>query len=364
MTGFTYNGVHCGHFGLYYIPTRDDQWFSDPEYDVYDIDMDWRHGGYYYDSKAKVRTFTIKCYFEEISTATRQAIKNWLRRDSKGELIFDDKPFVYWNVHPGKIPVGNWCLDTDETHSGTVTITFNAYEPFGYLTRKSGTNLIPSDHSEDYVNFISPEDMPADPTTSSTSFDIYNPGTEECGLTIAISGTTQHPIRFFNENNGTYCSFESLPAGGLIVGVDGNTGFVFTHMPNSSDYASGFAYHDKGVVQLQPNTGRSDVSYRYIGKNGTHYVLELDGYIVTDMVDNATVKVSGVNTPLTVDSFSVALNRINCTAENSVTIPASGTCSIYTLNHIRIEEKNGIAWETPYSLQLTSIAVDYDPRAM
>lgn len=364
MTGFTYNGVHCSDFGLYYIPTRDDQWFSDPEYDTYDIDMDWRHGGYYYDSKAKVRTFTIKCYFEEISIATRQAIKNWLRRDSRGELMFDDKPFVYWNVHPGKIPVGNWYIDNNEKHSGTVTIVFNAYEPFGYLTRKSGSIMIPPDHSEEYVNFIDPEDMPDDPTTSGTSFDIYNPGTENCGLSISVSGSTENPIRFFNENNGTFCSFESLPAGGLIVGIDGNTGYVSAHMPNSTSYTNGFAYHDKGVIQLAPNVGRSDVSYRYIGKNGTYYVLELIGYDATNMLDNATVKVSGLNTTLTIESVSSVLNRINCSAESSVTVPSSGTCSIYTLNHILVEEKNGAAWVAPYTLQLTSIAVDYDPRAM
>ena len=162
MNGFTYNGVHCEDLGLYYIPTKEDLWFSDPEYEVYDENIGWAHGGVYFDSKAKVRIFTLKCFFEEIDVARRQAIKEWVRRDSYGTLIFDDMPFVYWNVRPGKIPAGNWYLDNGETHSGTVTLVFNAYNPFGYLTRKYNSQTQHStDGSTDYCNLIDVDDMPA-----------------------------------------------------------------------------------------------------------------------------------------------------------------------------------------------------------
>lgn len=367
MGGFTYNGVSCEKFGLYYIPTKEDQWFSDPEYDVYDQDIDWRHGGIYFTSKAKVRTFTLKCFFEEIDIATKQAIKEWVRRDSGGKLIFDDMPFIYWNVRPGKIPVGNWYLDSNESHSGTVTITFNAYEPFGYLLRKANGTSPSGDHSEDYTNMIMFDEMPADPTTSSTSFDIYNPGTEECGLNLEVAGslTTGYKFRFFNETNGSYCAFESLPENNIRVEVNGDTGYISTHLANSDQSENGFAYHDKGVVKLSPNIGASDIEYKYEGFAGTTYGFTLYGYPVTNAIKNAKLKIPGVNTTFTIVSVSAAINRIYCSAEDTVTPPEEGTCSFQTVNHIRIEENSGSGWVTPAThLTLSYISVDYKPRAM
>lgn len=361
MNGFTYNGVHCESLGLYYIPTRDDQWFSDPEYDVYSDDVDWRHGGYYYASKAKIRTFTIKCYFEEITVAQRQAIKEWLHRDSQGMLIFDEMPFVYWNVRPGKVPAGNWYNDLQESHSGTVTITFNAYEPFGYLTRKSNSGQ--SDNASDYCNLIDASDMPAAPTTSSRVFNVYNPGTEACGLSIDIKASASNPIRFFNDANGTYCIFGSFPTGGLYVKVDGDTGYISIHLQNSSASGSGFAYHDKGIIRLEPNVGRSGITYVNGQINGTTYQLDLTNYPVSNALRGATLTLanSGV---LTVMSVSKANNRVYCTAESAVTLSQTGTCSIMTVNKITIEEKTGSSWVTPTTLTIGDISIDYKPRAL
>ena len=361
MTGFTYNGTHSSEFGLYYIPDETDSWIKDAEYDVYDADVSWKHGGYYYGNKTKVRTFTIKCMFEEIDVATRQAIKAWLHRDTNGTLVFDEIPFVYWNVHPGKIPVGEWYLDNNESHSGTVTITFNAYEPFGYLTRKSNRD-IPPDNANDYCNLIDMHDMPADPTVSSTSFEIYNPGTENCGLTIEIAGTTSNPFRFYNNTNGTVCMFNSLPTSSLHLKIDGDTGFVSTFMSGSDSAENGFAYHDRGIVRLSPNYGRSNIAYRYLGKNGTLYIFELTGYTVTNNLIGANVMVGDIK--FTVASVSRVLNRVFCTAENNPTFPESGTCTVRTMNNISIQEKSGNSWVAPSTLSLSYISVDYRPRAM
>ncbi len=362
MTGFTYNGVHCEDLGLYYIPTKDDQWFKDPEYDVYDSDIEWRHGGVYYGSKAKVRVFSLKCFFEEINVAKRQAIKEWVRRDSSGTLIFDDMPFVYWNVRPGKIPAGNWYLDTNESNSGTVVITFNAYEPFGYLIRKYNSGL--DDGSEDYCNLIDAGDMPAAPTTSDTSFDIYNPGTEVCGLSIEVSGTTSNPFRFFNNTNGTFCEFNSLPSG-LRLAINGDTGYVDVHLANTSLRENGFAYHNKGVVRLEPNVGRSGVSFINGTTSGTEYKMDLVGYPVTSAIRGATIVLNdGSDTTMTISLVNPANNRIWCTAEGSVTMPSTGTCSIKTVNKIYIQEKVNSSWVAPSTLTPDYISVDYKPRAL
>ena len=362
MYGFIYGGIHSSEFGLYYTQTPDDKWFGDPEYDVYSDDIDWRHGGYYYGSKAKVRTFTLKCMFEEISIATRQAIKRWLGRDTSGKLIFDDMPFVYWNVRPGKIPVGNWYLDSDESHSGTVTITFVAYEPFGYLMRKYNTASSPNDGAEQYCDIISVDDMPAAPTTSSTSFDIYNPGTEECGLSIEISGSTTNPFRFFNAANQTMCVFGSLPSSNLHVTVDGDTGYVSM----TADGSNGYAYHDKGIVKLEPSYGRSGVDFVYNGLNGTTYAFTLSGYDVTRKMVGATMTIDDLaDTTFTVTGVNASTNKIYCTRTGDGTPPASGKCNFKTVNKISIEEYVNSSWTTTWStLTINSISVDYNPRLL
>lgn len=361
MTGFSFNGMHSSLFGLYYIPNVDDKWFADPEYDVHDVDVSWMNGGYYFDSKVKKRTFTIKCFFEEIDVATRQRIKQWVKRGTRGQLVFDDMPFVYWNVVPGKVPVGNWYLDTGDTHSGTVTLTFTAYEPFGYLTRKSNGNSDGGDNSEAYCNFIKTSEMPSAPSTSSTNFDIYNPGTESCGLTIDISGTVSHAIRFYNELNGTFCIFGSLPSN-KHLNIDGDTGYVSTYTAGSSNRSNGFSYHDKGVIRLDPNEGFSSVSFRYGGVSGTTYTIIPSVPVSNDMI-SGKIKISGVaNTTFTVIGIDYSLNKLYCTRTGSGTPPSTGTCSLLKTNHIVIQEKSGSSWTTPSTLSLSSIAVDYNPR--
>lgn len=364
MFGFTYNGIHSSQFGLYYTRTPEDKWFNDAEYDVYDTNVDWRHGGYYFDSKAKTRTFTLKCFFEEIDIATRQQIKQWLKRGVIGRLIFDDMPFVYWNVRPGKIPVGNWYLDNGETHSGTVTIVFNAYEPFGYLIRKSNTPSSPDDGAKDYCSLINDDEMPPLPTTSSTSFDIYNPGTETCGLSIRIQGSTENPFRFFNETNSTMCEFNSLPPGDAYISVDGESGYVLTYIDEAYP-ENGYAYHDKGIVRLEPNRGYSKIPFVYLGLNGSTYAFELDGaYINKDLV-NATMTIDGLdNTYFNIISVNTTINRIYCGKTGDGIPGDTGRCSFKNVNHIVVQEYINDQWTEPSTLSLSSIYINYNPRLL
>lgn len=251
MSGFTYNGIHCSAYKVDYIPNAEDRWFADPEFEIYSADVSWKHGGYYYGNRVKVRSIVLKCYFEEITIAEREAIRKWLHRNTSGRLVFDDKPFVYWNVRPGKVTPGAIYNDLGK-YSGTFTITFMAEDPFGYLTRKANTGT-EDDGAEDYSYMIDAADMPAAPATTATSFEVYNPGTEQCGLSLKLVGSTDNPIEFLNETNGTRCILRDLPSSGLILEVDGNTGKLRVRLNDvTEEYDNGFAYHDHGIVRLEP----------------------------------------------------------------------------------------------------------------
>ena len=220
-----------------------------------------------------------------------------------------------------------------------------------------------TDNANDYCNLIGTGDMPAAPTTSSTSFDIYNPGTETCGLTIELVGSSSNPIRFFNELNSTSCELNSLPTGGLLLRVNGDTGCVNVYSNNA--YENGFAYHDRGFVRLEPNVKYSNIAYTYNGVNGTTYSFTLTGVHADESIIGAKVTLTGVNnTTFTIIDINKNTNGIYCTRTGSGTPSSTGTCGLQTLNHILIQEKPSSSWTTPSTLSLTSISVDYAPRIL
>ena len=195
-------------------------------------------------------------------------MRKWLHRDTKGLLIFDDMPFVAWNVRPTKIVPGKKYNDCGR-YSGTFTLTLTAYDPFGYLTRKYNT---PSDEDNalDYCDLIDQSEMPAAPTTSSTSFDVYNPGREVCGLTIRISGSTSNPVEFLNTTNKTRCIIQSLPTNNLILDIDSDTGVITTYTssnPNNKNF--GYAYHDRGFIKLEPGLNNISIMEKTSGGSWT-----------------------------------------------------------------------------------------------
>ena len=363
LHGFTYNGIYSGDLHVDYIPDASDLWFVGTDWNVYDTDVAWHNGGYYYGNSAKKKEFTLKCFFEEITIKQREQIRHWLHRNTEGRLIFDDMSFVYWDVRPTKLVTGELYLDTDGKYSGTFTVTFTAYNPFGYLTRKANDGT-ETDSAYRYCNLIDQSLMPAAPTTSSRQFDVYNAGTEACGMTIRLKGSTSNPIMFLNDANQTKCILSSLPTNNLYLDVNGDTGFVSTYIVQTGTIDNGFAYHDRGVVRLEPSELMTDVEYVNAGLNGTLRILAISGMRVSENMISRKVIFDDVPTLYGyVRSVNIANNQLLCAMSGSGTVPDSGKCSIYVMNHIEILEKNSNnAWVTPTTLNLTSLEIDYNPR--
>ena len=138
--GFTYGGIHCSKFNITYIPDAKTRWFSSPSFSVYEEEVSRRDGGYYYGNNVKIRKFTLQCYFEEITREMREDLRNWLDRNTKGRLVFDERPYVYYNVRPTDVTTGEiYALlkAEGEVFSGTFTATFSAYEPYGHVPYKT-----------------------------------------------------------------------------------------------------------------------------------------------------------------------------------------------------------------------------------
>ena len=253
LCGFSYNGINSSTYHVDFIPDASDLWFAGTDWDVYDSDIAWHNGGYYYGNAAKAKEFTLKCYYEEITRKQREDIRKWLHRNTSGNLMFDSMPFVYWKVRPSKIIDGQEYIDSGR-YSGTFTVTFKAYEPFGYLTRKSNSGS-ETDNANDYCDLILTSQMPAAPTTSSRTFNVYNPGREVCGLSMYLSGSTSNPIEFLNSTNGSRCIIQSLPRTSLVLDINAETGMITTHTNGSTANA----YHDRGYLSLNPGLNQIQI---------------------------------------------------------------------------------------------------------
>ena len=267
VSGFYYNGTHSSLYHVDYIPDASDCWFAGADWEVYDAEVAWHHGGYYYGNSVRKREFTLKCFYEEITEKQREDIRKWLHRNTSGHLMFDDKPFVYWNVRPTRIIEGQKYLDCGR-YSGVFDVTFCAYDPFGYLTRKYNTES-DDDNATDYCDLLDEADMPESPSVLDRTFNVYNPGRETCGLSLKLSGSVSNPIEFLNTTNKTRCIINDLPPQGLNLEVDGDTGKVMVYTQSSKPVKElAYSYHDRGIVRLEPGMNTINI----LEKNNNSWV--------------------------------------------------------------------------------------------
>lgn len=181
-----------------------------------------------------------------------EAILQWVSRESKGKLIFDDRPYVYYLVRPSKEPTGETYVDhricpglSEYGFSGKITFSFTAYDPFGYLTYNSTTEA--NDPALERCGMIETDLMPS-LTTALGNHLLYNPGTEPCPLRITIGGTAPSGVTIHNYTTGETCRLVSLPENDTLV-IDGATGFISL---GSNHATAAFSYHNDGYLHLDP----------------------------------------------------------------------------------------------------------------
>lgn len=259
--GFSYRGVHCSAFGVGYIPGAKNRLLASASFSPIEETVTGKAGGYHYGSKVDIREFELPCFVEDVTIDMLERMLQWLGRDSYGKLIFDDRPEVYYMVSPSSIVVTEIYPEHEDCHgedvySGTLTIHFKAYEPFGCLDHATY-----ADGEEDGAVKhcgILPESMTPMPymtlARDSLGMDIlcYNPGTEMTDTILRIGGDTQEPITIENATTGDVCKIYSLPLAPDYLELDSGCGSV-RQMPSKPD---GFAFerHNYGFIRLAPCT--------------------------------------------------------------------------------------------------------------
>lgn len=252
LNGFTFNGKHSSEFGLYYIPSPANRMQNTPDFELREATVTGHHGGYYYGSQAKIREMTLECYFEGITLKTFEDMICWIHSDNKGDQVFDDRPFVVYSAVVWKKPTGKVYTiknenDINEVYSGTISIFFKCYEPFGKMTYNA-YDTYDVDGAMAHCGIIEKSEMPDKISPSVGTYLVYNPGTEVCDTIIRVAGSAPNGLTIEN-SSGDICKQVSLPSSGYLE-INSDYGTVKA-MPTNE---LAFEYHDDGYIRLLPCT--------------------------------------------------------------------------------------------------------------
>jgi len=289
--GFTYQGVHCEKYGLIYNPAIGDLLPFMPSFKPITATVTGRDGAYWYGNTVSERKFTLPCYFENVPEFTFGNIYQWLKRDTEGELIFDERPWVSYKVRPTAAMKGNVYVHTDVPkgtllYSGTMSLEFTAYQPFGYMTMTEMANDVlgtfrlavsrladGTERVNDGSGVIPADKMPVLTPTLNQNLLVYNPGTEVTPAIIRIAGTlpTDGTLKIHNYTTGDVCGITGLPANDTLV-IDGETGRVY----RTSDNDLSYSYHNDGYISLAPCIPFDrDIEISY--SNGMNLITSING---------------------------------------------------------------------------------------
>ena len=349
---FTYCGKTPEDFGCRYIP--DEKQISDlmSRYEQFAKDFEARDGGYYFGERQPPKEFELPCYYEDIDKKTMEQIVRWLDRRTSGHLVFDERPDVYYDVVPSaKIEFEDYSYTKygNLLHAGEFTIYFTAYDPFGRLTKKFLQDGEETDYS---ANLLPENQMPPAPQAASQSFQVYNPGTENTGLTIRVAGDASNGLTMTNTANGQVLKMQ--PFTGAITNTVGKWFEIDSEhrqvwLKGAASQEMAFEYHDEGYIHQLPSMpyyGNIRVSY----SSGSNTIMFSSPFVADSSIVGLYINIG------TDWKKIMSVNTQNNTATTSGVFSENGTYNnaiITVLNEITIQGE---------SASLTKLEIDYTPK--
>lgn len=261
--GFSYRGKRITDFGLNYVPSVSDLGTFTSKYRVEAENPDAMNGGFWFGTNIEPRVFTLNCLYEDMPDTVMFDVLRWFDRRTEGEFIFGNRPYAIYTARPTKEIVFSDYPHRDYNgqlvHTGTCAIELTAYYPFAkvavpYIPSAVTSNeLAMAEQLVSHELMVLPEDkMPAAPTTSSSSFLMYNCGTEYAHTVLKVAGNGT--VTFTNQNTGQVCSVTMTMAGTTSVSkwveMDSLTGR--TYLASSSSKTLDYSYHDYGYITIAP----------------------------------------------------------------------------------------------------------------
>ena len=157
--GFTFAGVHSSQFGLYSVSSgnRYGRYLS-PTIKNITAENTGGNGTYFFGSQYTQQTFSFSMAFDSVTELELREIKQWLS-NGVSSLILDELPYIEYYAKVSSSPQMNFLVFDDyledtstsiedlyapsaapesiqRLYKGEMTISFIAYEPFGYSVNK------------------------------------------------------------------------------------------------------------------------------------------------------------------------------------------------------------------------------------
>lgn len=264
--GFTFCGIDIADLGLEYAPEASDMYVFRPAPTKAHVEThDGHDGGSFYGVTMQPKEFELRCFFERqnIYSGLMARIFEVFRRGRSGKLIFQERPWIYYNATVNEEPETN---DIVSKVGGIITIHLTAYYPFGRsdIMHCNQNNLWYDDIMLNSA-VVTAESMI--PTTEFSNLSgsmtlaeplLLNPGTERSPVTIDITGDVGDGLTITNLTNG-----QRLTVVQLKPAVTGENGFLRINARNGQvtlhtfsgsveNIAPGYLYHDSGFLMLEP----------------------------------------------------------------------------------------------------------------
>ena len=260
--GFTFCGTDIADIGLEYAPENEHTYvYKEGEYDIQEQTFEAHDGGYVYGATMQPKEFILRCYFQDtsIKNGIMDRVRFLFRRGKTGRLCFCERPWLWYIATVAELDTS----DLKSRYNGIITITMKAYYPF------ARTDLLTIDPSvSDQIDIsrnsgllyeadrMPPAQLIAEnPMTETTSFLLYNPGTEAAHTAIEIAGTATAGFTITNKTNGQVCRIAlaspDLYGEARWLKVDGLTGETYLTDGTTAQHA--FLYHDSGFIDLEPS---------------------------------------------------------------------------------------------------------------
>ena len=345
MLGFSFNGRHCEELHVHFIPKESQRGNIMSDYEVLDDERSWFAGGDYYRSRVKSRQFELPCYYEDVSRKELEDIVKWLDRREQGYLIFDDRPFARYYVHPTKrIEPKNYGIEYGlaRRYSGTFTVTFTAYYPFADLLYTNEEDAPIEALNE--VDLLPEDLMPATDVKSLSEFVVYNPGTELGQSFIEFAGTTGAAngdnLVITNVTNGDKCIIRAgtTTDTGKHYEIDSKKGRM--ELVSTTGRILDYVPHGAGYIHFEPNVILAD-NILITQTSGSrvltsHYAFKPE-YVGAYIYIDGGWKYLGTYTSeaemqMNVNASSTKTVRTKIVTMNRLTITKDANASISTLN--------------------------------
>jgi len=139
FVGFSFNGHHCSEYGLTAVSDGMSQQMLFSNFENKTAEVSGKDGAYYFGVKIKPRTFSITIVFDNMTSANKKSITQWLSPKETGKLIFDESPYKYYYVKvdsnpsfsfiPFEVSVTN---GLQHVFKGSIEVEFLATDPYAY----------------------------------------------------------------------------------------------------------------------------------------------------------------------------------------------------------------------------------------